>query len=189
MTVVNAGGSVSYTIIVRNFGPDAANGATVTDNVPAALTNVTWTCSADPGSSCGAASGAGSINTTVNLANNGRATFTVNATVAANATGSLANTATVAVPAGVVDPNPNNNSATDTDTIALARPNAARARHVRPDGRKQPRRQLEPGGDRYERRHPRQQQPGVCELDGPGDLERRALAPGRPRPLRSPIQP
>ena len=89
MTVVNAGGSVSYTIIVRNFGPDAANGATVTDNVPTALTNVTWTCSADPGLDCGAASGAGSINTTVNLANNGRATFTVNATVAANATGSL----------------------------------------------------------------------------------------------------
>ena len=35
----------------------------------------------------------------------------------AAATGTLVNTATVAAPGGVTDPNPGNNSATDTDTI------------------------------------------------------------------------
>ena len=47
----------------------------------------------------------------------GTATFTVNGTLSAAATGSLINTATVATPAGVSDPSPANNSATDTDTI------------------------------------------------------------------------
>ena len=44
-------------------------------------------------------------------------TFTVTGTVAAGATGSLANTATVSVGAGVTDPVSGNNTATDTDTL------------------------------------------------------------------------
>ena len=64
-----------------------------------------------------AASGTGNINTTVNLLVGGTATYTVNATVSASALGALANTATVAAPAGVTDPNPNNNTATDVDTL------------------------------------------------------------------------
>src|SRR6185295_3874039 len=40
-------------------------------------------------------------------------------TLSAAATGTLSNTATVAAPAGAVDPNPGNNSATDTDTIGI----------------------------------------------------------------------
>jgi uncharacterized repeat protein (TIGR01451 family) len=47
----------------------------------------------------------------------GTATYTVSATVSASATGSLSNTATVAVPSGTTDPTPGNNSATDTDTL------------------------------------------------------------------------
>ncbi len=39
------------------------------------------------------------------------------ATISAAATGTLANTATVAAPGGVTDPVPGNNSATDTDTL------------------------------------------------------------------------
>lgn len=118
LTQVAAGQPVTYTIIVRNFGPDAVNNATVTDTMPTALTGVTWTCSATAGSSCTAASGNGNINTTVNLLNGGRATFTVNATVAISAVGSLVNTASVAMPVGMLDPIPSDNSATDTDTIA-----------------------------------------------------------------------
>jgi hypothetical protein len=92
----------------------------VTDNMPVALTGITWTCS--PALSCGAASGSGNIATTVSLANGGSATFTVNATVAAAATGSVVNTATVAAPAGTADPTTGNNSATDTDTVVLPLP-------------------------------------------------------------------
>ena len=43
----------------------------------------------------------------------------MNATVAGGASGTIANTATIAVPVGVTDPTPANNSATDTDTVNL----------------------------------------------------------------------
>ncbi|NJL29564.1 MAG: DUF11 domain-containing protein, partial [Thermoanaerobaculia bacterium] len=51
----------------------------------------------------------------VNLPAGGSVTYTANCTIAASATGSLVNTATVT--SGVTDPNPANNSATDTDTL------------------------------------------------------------------------
>src|SRR5213078_2115739 len=44
-------------------------------------------------------------------------TYTLTATLSAAATGTLVNTATVAVPSGATDPTPGNNSATDTDTL------------------------------------------------------------------------
>lgn len=116
-SVVTAGNQVSYTINVTNNGPSAVTGATVVDTLPAKLTNATWTCFASSGSSCGAVSGTGSINSTVNLASGGNATFTVNTTVAADALGTLTNTASITAPSGSTDPAPNNNSASDTDTV------------------------------------------------------------------------
>ncbi len=116
-TTSNAGSQVTYTITATNNGPSAVSGATVTDTLPAALTNATWTCTAPIGSSCGQASGTGSIATTVNLASGATATYTLTATVANDALGALSNTATITVPAGVTDPAPGNNSATDTDTV------------------------------------------------------------------------
>lgn len=114
---VAPGASVTYTVVVSNAGPSAATGATVSDAMPAALTNVSWSCTASAGSACGAAGGTGNIGSTVDLASGGSATFTVSGTVAAGASGTLANTATVAAPAGLSDPNGANNTATDTDTI------------------------------------------------------------------------
>jgi len=111
------GQGVTYTIVASNAGPSAVTGAMVTDTMPAALTLVSWTCVGSAGGSCGSGSGSGDIGTTVDLPVGGMATFTVNATVAAGATGSLANSATVTAPAGVTDPTPGNNSATDTDTL------------------------------------------------------------------------
>ncbi len=92
--------------------------AVVTDLLPATLTSATWTCAATGGGNCDAASGSGDINTTVDLPVGGAATFTVDATIVATATGSLANTATVTPAAGSNDPTPGDNSATDTDTLA-----------------------------------------------------------------------
>src|SRR6202030_3334017 len=115
---VNAGGSTVYTIVATNNGPSAVTAATVTDTAPASLTFGAWTCAASAGSSC-PASGSGNLAAAVNLLNGGTATFTVNATVAGNASGSIANTATIAAPVGVSDPTPGNNSATDTDTVNL----------------------------------------------------------------------
>ena len=83
------------------------------------------------GSSC-PASGSGSIDELVTLAPSGSATFTLTATVASTATGSLANTADVDMPIGTTDPTPGNNTATDTDTLtpqvdlAVTKTNAGR---------------------------------------------------------------
>ncbi len=75
-----------------------------------------WTCVATGGSSCTGA-GSGSIDELVTLAPAGSATFTLTATVASTATGSLVNTADVEMPTGTTDPTPGNNTATDTDTL------------------------------------------------------------------------
>jgi uncharacterized repeat protein (TIGR01451 family) len=111
------GTTITYTIVVANAGPSAVTGAGVVDLLPAAITGATWTCSAAVGSSCDTASGSDDINTTINLAVNGTATFTVVADVAWSAAGTLENTAAVAPPVNTVDPDLNNNQATDTDTL------------------------------------------------------------------------
>ena len=85
------------------------------DTFPASLT-CTWTCVGAGGGTCTAA-GSGNLNDTVNLPAGGSVTYTASCTIAAAATGTLSNTATVAVPAGVTDPAPGNNSATDVTTI------------------------------------------------------------------------
>jgi large repetitive protein len=125
VTTVNAGGALTYTIVVSNAGPLAVSGATVTDTFPASLTVNSWTCSAPVGSSCTTGGSGNSRTGTVSLPNGGSVTFTATATVSATAAGSVTNTATVAVPAGFTDPNTGNNSATDTDLIPLAKPTLA----------------------------------------------------------------
>ncbi len=112
------GGTVVYTIVVTNNGPHAVTGATVTDNFPADFSSASWTCSATSGSACGAVINSGnSLSASLNLLNGGKATLTATAIVSPSAAGSVSNTASVAVPANVVDPNPANDTATDTDII------------------------------------------------------------------------
>ena len=109
---------ITYTIVVTNTGPSPVTAASVTDVFPIALVAPTWTCAADTGSSCAAASGTGNLATTVTLEAGDRATFTVTGLIASSATGSLDNTATVAAPAGAIDPVPANNTATSSVTLA-----------------------------------------------------------------------
>jgi uncharacterized repeat protein (TIGR01451 family) len=116
-TTAVPGSTITYTIVVGNAGPSPAMGATVTDTLPAALTGATWTA-VYAGGATGFTSGAGNINTSVDLPVGGTVTFTVTGTLSASATGTLSNTATIAPPAGTTDPTPGNNSATDTDTLA-----------------------------------------------------------------------
>ncbi|HET8900118.1 MAG TPA: isopeptide-forming domain-containing fimbrial protein [Rhodanobacteraceae bacterium] len=116
LSTVVPGQGVTYTLTVTNNGPDYVTGASVTDTLPATLTNASWTCSATAGASCTAAGG-GSISDIVTIPSGGILTYTISATVDPSATGSLANTASVAVPAGYTDATPTNNSATDTDTL------------------------------------------------------------------------
>ncbi|MBK9927935.1 MAG: DUF11 domain-containing protein [Anaerolineales bacterium] len=123
VAAVNAGGTTTYTIVVANAGPSAANNAVFTDPAVAGLTATGVTCgTATGGAACPAVpattvalmQGAGIVIPT--LPSGGSVTFTVNANVTAVG-GTVANTASVATPAGTSDPLPGNNSATDTDTV------------------------------------------------------------------------
>jgi uncharacterized repeat protein (TIGR01451 family) len=117
--VATPGSALSYTIAVTNNGPSApAATATVADTLPAALTGVTWTCSATAGSSC-PAGGSGNLSVPVILLPGGTATFVVNATVSLSATGTVSNTASVTAPVSVTDPVTGNNTSTDTDNLTL----------------------------------------------------------------------
>ncbi len=138
LTSVYTGRSVTYTIAVTNLGPNPVTGAAFTDTVPSRLTVTSRTCSATPGSSCGAFSSANLNNaaTTLNLAASGSATITLTGTFGSgSSSGSFTNTATVAVPSGTIDPNTANNSASDVDTItSVPAANQANLRITKTDG-------------------------------------------------------
>jgi uncharacterized repeat protein (TIGR01451 family) len=115
VTSATPGGAVTYTITASNAGPSDAADATVVDTFPAAVTSTSWTCVGAGGGTC-PASGTGNVNATVDLPSGGSVTYTTIATIGASATGTLSNTATVAVGSGS-DPVPGNDSATDTDAL------------------------------------------------------------------------
>jgi uncharacterized repeat protein (TIGR01451 family) len=114
---------LTYTIVVTNVGPSFVTDARVIDDLPPALTNVSWRVTSYTGTGSGPGTGGpamnapqtGDIDTKISLAAGGTATFTVTATVDPSANGNLVNTARVEEPAGVTDPTPGNNTATDTD--------------------------------------------------------------------------
>jgi uncharacterized repeat protein (TIGR01451 family) len=118
VTEVVPGGNVVYTMIVTNHGTDTIPGEVVTTTLSAELTDIAWTCTASAGSLC-TASGSGDVIDAMSLAPAGTATYTVQATVAAGAAGTLESSAAVFAPAGWEDPNATDNTATDIDTIAV----------------------------------------------------------------------
>ncbi|MFO1341544.1 MAG: hypothetical protein U1F05_00165 [Burkholderiales bacterium] len=118
---VAASGVIRYVIDVVNAGPAPANGALFTDNVPGAITGVTWTCTAGGGAVCPAATGSGNAITQIiaTFPMNGRLRYVVTGTAPGTAT-TLVNTATVANPSGLTDPDPSNNSSTITTAVITA---------------------------------------------------------------------
>ncbi len=109
------GGGTTYTIGVSNAGPGDVTGLGVNDTPPAGMSFTSWTCAATTGSVC-PASGSGPIAANVTVLVGGSMTFTVDAAIASDATGSITNTASLAVPGSVIDTNPVT-SANDTDTL------------------------------------------------------------------------
>ncbi|MEO8461433.1 MAG: hypothetical protein ABI451_12955 [Dokdonella sp.] len=118
VATVDSGGSLTYTIIAGNAGPNAVTGATVTDSFPAELTCPTWSCTGSGGGTC-ATSGSGNISdATVALPVSATVTYSVQCNVASITTSSIiSNTASIAPPAGTTDPMMANNSANDADDL------------------------------------------------------------------------
>ncbi len=48
LTTVDAGTSLTYTIVATNTGPSTVTGATVTDTFPPQVSGATWTCARPP---------------------------------------------------------------------------------------------------------------------------------------------
>jgi uncharacterized repeat protein (TIGR01451 family) len=116
----------SYTITVTNNGMYNVTDAMVADTIPTELTDVTWTCTAEDGASCGDASGTGDIDTTVTLNLTGTVTLLVAGTLDLAFTGTLTNTAYVNLPDGYNDENMTDNVASDSTTVnGVTGPNRA----------------------------------------------------------------
>ncbi|MGH8850912.1 MAG: beta strand repeat-containing protein [Casimicrobiaceae bacterium] len=115
VTTVVPGTATTYTIGVSNAGPGDVTGLGMNDSEPAGMSFTSWTCAASAGSAC-PAGGSGSIAASVTVLHGGSLSFTVNAAIAPGATGSITNTASLAVPGSVIDTNPVT-SASDTDTL------------------------------------------------------------------------
>lgn len=101
------GGSVTYTLTAANSGPSHIPAATLLDELPAALSNASWTCVATGGGSC-AASGTGAISDLIDLPAGATATYTVVASVVT--AGTQGNLARLTAPVGVAESNTSNNS-------------------------------------------------------------------------------
>ena len=104
------GTETTYKVVVTNLGDTVATGATVTSTLASAITLSTWS-TAYAGGGTGPASGAGNLNSQVNLPVGASATFTIHSLISPSATGSLVSTAAVSASG---DTNPANNTSSDT---------------------------------------------------------------------------
>jgi uncharacterized repeat protein (TIGR01451 family) len=106
------GTATTYMLMVTNAGPSTVESVTLSDAVPAALLNPVF---GTP--SAGSYDPLTGLWSGLSLAAGQSITITLTGTIDPAATGTLSNSAMVAPPAGVTDPNPANDSATDTDTL------------------------------------------------------------------------
>lgn len=119
---VRGGTRPGWLIEVENHSGNAVSGARVQAMLPAHLTDLAWSCSAESGASCPAASGSGVLDALVNLAAGTRVSFLLNATVPRTPELPLQVSATVSLPGAYSDPQTGNNTAVDgPDTVGVFR--------------------------------------------------------------------
>lgn len=110
-----------YAITVANAGPNAATGATLGDVLPTGLRDAEWACvDASPGATCPpppSDAGSGDLAATIDLPVGGYLRFDVSATVDGTVGSAIVNTARIAAPVGLVDPDAGNDASTDTTRI------------------------------------------------------------------------
>ncbi|HEU4742490.1 MAG TPA: SdrD B-like domain-containing protein [Meiothermus sp.] len=134
------GGSISYSVTVSNVGINPLVGASFSDNVPAAITGVSWSCTGSGGASCASASGSGNaISTTLNLPLSSSVTFTINGTVSPSAAGqTLTNTASAYPPTGYGDTNPADNTASASTQVGGFSVSGRVYQDLQPNGVREP---------------------------------------------------
>ncbi len=117
-----SGSALGYTLLIRNAGPSAADGASFSDALPAALSAI--------GASCGAVTGgalcappvvagnavSGNVPT---LPAGGSVSISISAT-APFGSQTIVNSASIAAPAGVPDPNTGNNASSVSTVVGAA---------------------------------------------------------------------
>lgn len=115
----SAGGTLSYSLVMRNAGPSVAVGASFADSLPSGLgtlSNVVSAVSAGASTASFTATATG-LSGSVTLPANGVVTVTFQVSVDAGVTGAITNTAGVSVPTGATDTTPSNNTGTAVVTI------------------------------------------------------------------------
>ncbi|MEJ2209164.1 MAG: FG-GAP-like repeat-containing protein, partial [Anaerolineae bacterium] len=117
------GRGLTYTVVIANLGPSNAISTTVVDEIPSAVKNPMWTCTASPGSACqgelASATGAGYlINETVHVWAGTTITYVITGTLDASVADEVSNTVVVSVSQDLIDWRPNNNRSTDTSSAS-----------------------------------------------------------------------
>ena len=116
------GGTLTYSVAIRNLGPNSVTGANFSNTLQAGLgtiTNVVTQVSAGASTPTFATTPT-SLSGLVSMPAGGQITVTYQASVSATATGTLTSTASVTEPADRNDPNSVNNSVTSTVSVGLA---------------------------------------------------------------------
>jgi len=108
---------VSYEIEVVNRGPSALVDAQLEATGDPVLSSCSWLCLADPGAACTASGSGWPDAELLSLPPGTSALYTVTCIVPGTAAGSVSVSATVAAPAGAVDPVAANDTAVDTDML------------------------------------------------------------------------
>ncbi len=120
-TTAAQGATVTYTIVATNNGPSDVVDAPIADTVPAAITGVTWTCTATGTANCDTASGTGNaIALTADIAGAAGNNVTITVTGTATTVGTVTNTATITPPLGFTDTNLADNTSSQPTTITPA---------------------------------------------------------------------
>lgn len=100
-----AGGGVRYTVSFANIGSTMATSVQLVDDIPPGLTSFFWTCSAAGDASCEVSSGSGPLNEFFPFVAPGSSvTYTIDADVASNASGTVTNVAQLTGDNIVCDP-------------------------------------------------------------------------------------
>ncbi len=113
---VVAGQPTSYTVTVKNAGPNAVIDAHIVSDFPTLLNSLSWTCTTSGGAVCDTA-GTGNLDTLLSLPVSATARFSISGTLSEDAVGMLASSVTVTAPTEVTELATENNAANDADTI------------------------------------------------------------------------